>query len=314
MRDIRCNLSKSGNAGKVRKYNLLNMAITSVLVVVFLMGCVLKSCQLKTIDAYEEVAYVFNAEEEKEEVARVINIQPEKRENIQKQPDKLELAKDTLGGIPSISVSEKSKYAGQSLFFDTMINMQGTGKEEDCVSPFFLSHYFLNGNLKKEADVQALEQQNIEVQEAQKVEESAKKEEAKPQKPKISLAEDDKNVLLRIVEAEATGEDIRGKMLVANVVLNRVNCKTEFGNTVTDVVFERVNGVYQFSPILDGRYWEVEVTKETRKAVEKVLNGEDDSEGALYFMARKYADPGNVEWFDDSLTWLFSYGEHEFFK
>ena len=312
MRDIRCNLSKIGNAKKVRKYNILNVIMCGVFAVIFLMGCFPKSCELKTINAYEEVAYVFNAEEEKEEVARVINIQPEKKESIPNQPEKIELAKDTLGGVPSITAKKKSGYTGQSSIFKTMIRMQETVEdEENYVSPFFLSHYFLSSNLEEKADVQALEQQNTEVQVAQKVEQVAKKKVAEA---KISLSEDEKNVLLRIVEAEATGEDIRGKMLVANVVLNRVNCKTEFGNTVTDVVFERVNGVYQFSPILDGRYWEVEITNETREAVEKVLQGEDYSEGALYFMARKYADPGNVKWFDDSLTWLFTYGEHEFFK
>ena len=116
------------------------------------------------------------------------------------------------------------------------------------------------------------------------------------------------------MEAEATGEDVKGRMLVANVVLNRVKCKTEFGNNVTDVVFERTNGVYQFSPVQDGRYWSVNISDKTKEAVERVLQGEDYSKGALYFMAREYADSDNVVWFDSSLTWLFSHGVHEFFK
>lgn len=131
--------------------------------------------------------------------------------------------------------------------------------------------------------------------------------------PKIKISEQDKKVLLRIVEAEATGEDIEGKMLVANVILNRVSDE-EFPDNVTDVVFQHEGEKYQFSPISDGRYWDVTVSKDSEKAVECVLNGEDKSEGALYFMARKYADPDNVKWFDDDLTWLFQHGVHEFFK
>lgn len=133
--------------------------------------------------------------------------------------------------------------------------------------------------------------------------------EAEMEAKKIHLSKSDKNILLRIVEAEATGEDIKGKMLVANVILNRVNSK-KFPDNVEDVVFAK----RQFSPIRDGRYYRVTITKETKEAVERVLNGEDESKGALYFMSRRQASPSNVRWFDRDLTWLLEYGTHEFFK
>lgn len=130
---------------------------------------------------------------------------------------------------------------------------------------------------------------------------------------RIKLSETDKNVLLRIVEAEATGEDITGKMLVANVILNRVK-SDQFPDTVEQVVFQRKGNKYQFSPIRDGRYYEVSISEETKEAVERVLNGEDQSQGALYFMSRRYADSSNVRWFDNNLTKVMTYGTHEFFK
>ncbi len=130
---------------------------------------------------------------------------------------------------------------------------------------------------------------------------------------RIKLSETDKNVLLRIVEAEATGEDIKGKILVANVILNRVESE-EFPDTVEQVVFQRKGSKYQFSPIRDGRYYKVSITDETREAIERVLNGEDQSQGALYFMSRRQADSKNVRWFDNSLTKVLEYGTHEFFK
>lgn len=130
---------------------------------------------------------------------------------------------------------------------------------------------------------------------------------------KIKLSSVDKSVLLRIVEAEATGEDIKGKMLVANVVLNRVN-SSKFPDTVEEVVFQKSGSVYQFSPIKDGRYYKVSISPETERAVERVLSGEDESKGALYFVSRSRAKASNVTWFDRALTKVFKHGTHEFYK
>ncbi|TCL59943.1 cell wall hydrolase [Kineothrix alysoides] len=132
-------------------------------------------------------------------------------------------------------------------------------------------------------------------------------------KAKYTLSKEDYEVLLKIVEAEAGCEDVTGKMLVAGVVMNRVE-SGKFPDTVKGVVFQRENGVAQFSPIADGRYDKVTVSEETKEAVEKVLYGEDITKGALYFASRKYADPEKMKWFDNSLTLLFSYGGHEFFS
>lgn len=128
----------------------------------------------------------------------------------------------------------------------------------------------------------------------------------------LLITEDDKEVLLRIVEAEATSEDVKGRMLVANVILNRVVSK-KFPNSIAEVVFQNNGVTYQFAPIKDGRYWTVNVSDKTREAVERVLAGEDYSQGALYFAARKLANKKAMSWFDSDLKFLFQYGVHEFF-
>lgn len=130
--------------------------------------------------------------------------------------------------------------------------------------------------------------------------------------PAYELGEEDYEILLRIVEAEAGGEDEDGKLLVANVVLNRVNSEA-FPDTVTDVVMQRSGSVTQFSPVASGRIWRVEVSEETVRAVQRAIEGEDLSQGALYFAARRYADSGSMRWFDRRLTFLFRHGGHEFF-
>lgn len=129
----------------------------------------------------------------------------------------------------------------------------------------------------------------------------------------LDLTKEDYEVLLRIVEAEAGGEDEEGKMLVANVILNRVN-NEKFPDTVKEVVFQCENGTAQFSPISDGRYDTVTISQETVDAVNRVLEGEDNSKGALYFVSRKAADPDKMKWFDECLTFLFEHGGHEFFS
>ncbi|MBR5798495.1 MAG: cell wall hydrolase [Lachnospiraceae bacterium] len=126
------------------------------------------------------------------------------------------------------------------------------------------------------------------------------------------LSKEDYECLLRIVEAEAGCEDEKGKMLVAGVVLNRVNSDV-FPDTVREVVFQNEGGSYQFSPVANGSYYKVKVSDATKEAVDKVLNGEDVSKGALYFVARKHANPDKMSWFDSKLKQLFSYGGHEFF-
>ncbi|MBQ8316300.1 MAG: cell wall hydrolase [Lachnospiraceae bacterium] len=128
----------------------------------------------------------------------------------------------------------------------------------------------------------------------------------------LLITEEDKEILLRIVEAEATCEDVKGRMLVANVIMNRVVSKG-FPNSIAEVVFQNNGVTYQFSPIKDGRYWTVKVSEETREAVERVLAGEDYSQGALFFAARSMANKKAMNWFDSSLKFLFRHGVHEFF-
>ena len=131
-------------------------------------------------------------------------------------------------------------------------------------------------------------------------------------RPVWELSEDDLNILLRIVEAEAGGEDENGKLLVANVVLNRVKSPL-FPDTVREVVYQQDYGVYQFSPVKDGRIDRVTVSAETRRAVERAIYGEDISRGALYFAARSRASGESMRWFDSSVTCLFAYDGHEFY-
>lgn len=129
----------------------------------------------------------------------------------------------------------------------------------------------------------------------------------------MRMSDKDYENLLAIVEAEAGGEDLEGRIMVANVILNRVN-SDQFPNSVTDVIWDRTGGSPQFSPTEDGRIQTVTISDSTREAVNRAIDGEDLSEGALYFIARSTADPKNVKWFDEKLTFLFEHGGHSFYE
>ena len=118
-----------------------------------------------------------------------------------------------------------------------------------------------------------------------------------------------RRILERIVEAEAGDQSYRGRLLVACVILNRVD-SPQFPDTVEKVVF----APGQFSPVSNGRYYSVTVSRTTKKAVAAALKGEDPSQGALYFMDRRYSDPDAVAWFDRALTPVMKWQGHEFYR
>lgn len=124
----------------------------------------------------------------------------------------------------------------------------------------------------------------------------------------VPCTDNDYNNFLRIVEAEATGGDIKSKILVADVIINRVR-RNDFPNTITDVIFQG-NG-QQFQPVMDGRFYTVNVTESTVEAVDRALYGEDYSQGATFFAAKASAGAGS--WHASALTRLFEYGGHVYF-
>ena len=126
------------------------------------------------------------------------------------------------------------------------------------------------------------------------------------------MSDEDYENLLQIVEAEAGTEDIKGRVLVANVIMNRIKYP-EFPNNATDVIWQYIDGVAQFSPVADGRISEVVPTDETKEAVRQALEGVDYSEGALFFIQKSAAAKCNIQWFDKNLKKLFKHGVHEFY-
>lgn len=135
---------------------------------------------------------------------------------------------------------------------------------------------------------------------------------ATPNRKAISLSSKDYQVLLNIVEAEVGTEDLNTRMMIANVIINRMQHKY-YPDTIEKVVFQNNGKVYQFSPILDGRYFTIKVTSKTVTAVNNALAGYDNSQGALAFVNRNITSDKMMEWFDNNLIFVVKYGKVEYF-
>lgn len=115
---------------------------------------------------------------------------------------------------------------------------------------------------------------------------------------------DESEMLARIAMAEAEDQGVKGMALVVCVVLNRV-WSDDFPDSIEDVIKEPG----QFTAYENGRYDSVSPSSDAYSAVEKVMLGWDESEGALYFESTS----NTSTWHKDNLTQLFKYKDHIFY-
>jgi len=128
---------------------------------------------------------------------------------------------------------------------------------------------------------------------------------------KFSVTADERAILERIVEAEATGGNVEQKKNVASCVLARVESK-EWPNTVEKVVFQNDGRTWQFTPISDRRYYKVKITDSTRKAVNEVLIYGLTHRYTFFCSKKSWEKPNS--WHRKALQYGFYDGEHIYCK
>ena len=121
----------------------------------------------------------------------------------------------------------------------------------------------------------------------------------------VTITKAEEQMLLKLTMAEAGGEDLEGKALVMRVVLNRV-LDPEFPSTVEGVICQ----AGQFSPLWDGRYYDMVPDEQCYIALAMINGGWDESYGATYFRTNM----DGSTWHSENLTTLFTHGGHTFFK
>lgn len=100
-------------------------------------------------------------------------------------------------------------------------------------------------------------------------------------KPRIPFNEADLDLLARLVRAEAEGEPYLGQVAAAAVTINRV-LDPRFPDTLYEVIYQQVGGVYQFEPVKNGSI-NRPAKDSHRKAALNALYGLDPTGGALGF-------------------------------
>lgn len=103
-------------------------------------------------------------------------------------------------------------------------------------------------------------------------------------------AVDEVDLLARLITAEAQGEPYEAKVAVGAVVINRVQSGV-WANTIEAVIYQRINGYYQFTPVQNG-WINKPAESESIKAAQAALSGADPTNGAQFY----YDDKATNAW------------------
>lgn len=118
---------------------------------------------------------------------------------------------------------------------------------------------------------------------------------------------DDLYWLSRIINAEASGESLLGKIAVGNVVINRRDSRS-YPNSIYGVIFDRKNGT-QFSPVAIGTIYKMP-NAESVIAAKICLEGYTVSDSILFFMNPRIA---TNNWISKNRPFAFRIANHTFY-
>lgn len=126
--------------------------------------------------------------------------------------------------------------------------------------------------------------------------------------PNSPITAAEKDLMARLVHAEAKGEPYAGKVAVATVILNRV-ASADFPNTINDVIYQKSNGYFAFTPVQNGTINQP-ADAASKQAVNEALAFKGQGNKSLFFYNPKTAKS----------KWIFSrevtvtIGNHRFAK
>lgn len=99
--------------------------------------------------------------------------------------------------------------------------------------------------------------------------------------------------MARIIQAEASGQSMKAKVAVGDVVLHRVQ-SSNYPDTVKGVIFQITDGYYQFTPVLNGHIYNTPSNKSVQ-AAKKVLDQSVDYVPGAYVFFTPSKTP-NASW------------------
>ena len=113
--------------------------------------------------------------------------------------------------------------------------------------------------------------------------------------------------LSRIIHAESSGESLKGKVGVGNVILNRV-ASSSYPNTIYDVIFDTKYGT-QFQPVSNGTIYNTP-SEESVLAAKLCLDGASVVGSSLYFFNPAIA---SSSWISQNRAYVATIGNHQFY-
>lgn len=121
-----------------------------------------------------------------------------------------------------------------------------------------------------------------------------------------AISQEERHLLEQLVEAEAKGESLNGKIAIVNVVLNRVKSE-DFPDTITEVIMQ--DG--QFSPVANGSINNTP-SEDSILAVKKAIDDGYKVFGPdiLYFCNKKTA---TNQWIIKNREEVMTIGNHTFY-
>lgn len=126
-----------------------------------------------------------------------------------------------------------------------------------------------------------------------------------PSEPVVELTEKEKRMLLKLGMAERGEEDCTECVaLVMRTVLNRVE-SGRFGRNIYSVIF----APGQFTPVSDGSYHAAEPNQHCYEALDMVIYGWDESQGALFY---EWCE--GESWHSKNLHLLFQHCNFRFYE
>lgn len=127
----------------------------------------------------------------------------------------------------------------------------------------------------------------------------------------VSYTSAEQEMLGYIVQQEAGGLSLAHKQVIAQVVVNRVQ-----SSAFPDTIYEVLTQKNQFSSLSNWYSKKNTPDSDTVQAVQEVLEGsyEDQTMGATFFYAPRWASQKSASWFENRLEYLFTLDGHRFFK
>ncbi len=100
---------------------------------------------------------------------------------------------------------------------------------------------------------------------------------------------EDLDLLSRLIMAEAQGEPYEAKVAVGAVVMNRIKSGL-FPTSIKDVIYQNINGYYQFTPVVN-EWINKPSNEECIRAAKEALSGVDNTNGALFYYDTTTTNP-----------------------